>query len=747
MFNFSIKSFCILLLLLTNTLADKIKAIDVVGNDRLSEATIILFSDLSVGQDYNPNILNNSIKKLYSTDFFENINISSNDGIINISVIELPVIQEIIFNGIKRQATISELKEQISLKEKNPFNNNKIKDDINTLLNIFKSTGYYFSKIDTKILKNSNNTINLIFDISRGEKVSIEKINFIGDKVFKDRKLHNIITSEEDKFWKFISNKVYLNSNRVELDKRLLKNFYLERGYYQVNIQDAYSQLTNKKKFLLTYNINAGKKYYFGEFKLNLPDDFDNDKFSNLNKIFSNIKNELYDFRKIENILSEIENVSLNANYEFINSNVEEVVEDNRINFIFNIFEDKKFYVTRVNIYGNSITEEEFIRNNLFVDEGDPFNNILHNKSINRLKSSRLFGSVESNISVDSSDDQKKIIDIYIEEKPTGEISAGAGYGTSGSSFSFGISESNFSGKGIKLSTDLSVSSDTIKGGLSVVQPNFAYSDRDLSYSLESRSTDKLEDFGYKSNSNEASVGTSYEQYQNLFFSPQISISAEDIETTNTASAAYKKQEGTYFETSFDYGLTYDKRDSRFQPSEGFVSSWKQNIPLYADDTSIYNSYSFTNYNKIADNFVVSAGIMLSSINSISSDNDVRISKRLYVPSSRLRGFEIGKVGPKDGNDYVGANYLTAFNFSSTVPYLLETFQNMDLKIFYDAANLWGVDYDSSVDDSNKVRSSTGVALEVLTPVGPLSFSLSQAITKATTDKTESFRFQLGTTF
>ena len=747
MFNFSIKTLCILLLLLTNTLADKIKAIDIVGNDRLSEETIILFSDLSVGQDYNPNILNNSIKKLYSTDFFENINISSNDGIINISVIELPVIQEIIFNGIKRQATISELKEQISLKEKNPFNNNKIKDDINTLLNIFKSTGYYFSKIDTKILKNSNNTINLIFDISRGDKASIEKINFIGDKVFKDRKLHNVITSEEDKFWKFISNKVYLNSNRVELDKRLLKNFYLERGYYQVNIQDAYSQLTNEKNFLLTYNINAGKKYYFGELKLNLPDNFDYDKFSNLNKVFSNLKNELYDFREIENILSEIEKVSLNANYEFINSNVEEVVEDNKINFIFNIFEDKKFYVTRVNIYGNNITEEEFIRNNLFVDEGDPFNTILHNKSINRLKSSRLFGSVESKVSVDSSDDQKKIIDIYIDEKPTGEISAGAGYGTSGSSFSFGISESNFSGKGIKLSTDLSISSDTIKGGFSVVQPNFAYSDRDLSYSLESRSTDKLEDYGYKSNSNKVSVGTSYEQYQNLFFSPLISISAEDIETTSTASAAYKKQEGTYFETSFDYGLVYDKRDSRFQPSEGYISSWKQNIPLYSDDTSIYNSYSFTNYNKIDDDFIVSAGIMLSSINSFSSDNDVRISKRLYVPSSRLRGFEIGKVGPKDGNDYVGANYLTAFNFSSTVPYLLETFQNMDLKIFYDAANLWGVDYDSSVDDSNKIRSSTGVALEILTPVGPLSFSLSQAITKAATDKTESFRFQLGTTF
>ena len=143
---------------------------------------------------------------------------------------------------------------------------------------------------------------------------------------------------------------------------------------------------------------------------------------------------------------------------------------------------------------------------------------------------------------------------------------------------------------------------------------------------------------------------------------------------------------------------------------------------------------------------IISVGVYSRAITSLTGD-DVRVSKRLYLPRSRLRGFESGKVGPVDGLDYVGGNYITTINTSTTVPYVLQTQENMDLKLFVDAANIWGVDYSSSIDDSNTIRSSIGAALEVLTPVGPLSFSLAQPISKASTDKTETFRFQLGTTF
>ena len=158
------------------------------------------------------------------------------------------------------------------------------------------------------------------------------------------------------------------------------------------------------------------------------------------------------------------------------------------------------------------------------------------------------------------------------------------------------------------------------------------------------------------------------------------------------------------------------------------------------------NGYDITSYKEIIDDMVFTAGFYSRAINSI-GDKDVRVSKRLFIPNTKLHGFEPGKVGPKDGTDYVGGNYITTFNTSTTVPYLLQTLETVDLKLFFDAANVWGVDYSSSVDDSNKIRSAFGAVVEVLTPIGPLSFSLSQPITKAAGDKTETFRFQLGTTF
>lgn len=744
-----IKSFLLFFILFVSSsnvsLADVLNEIKVTGNDRISSETIIIFSDLKNGQEVTEDILNNSIKELYSTNYFETIDIKFDNGIIFIQVVERPLVQSIIIDGIKSSEQIKAVKDFILLKEKNPYLKNDLLKAQNSIINFLKQSGYYFAKVKSTISENDNNTIDVNIKIDRGNKASIKKIRFIGNKIYKDNKLLNVIVSEEDKFWKLISNKKFLNVERIQLDKRLLKNFYLEKGYYKVSIVDAFSQIINETDFILTYKIDAGQKFLFGDLSLNLPKDFDEKKFSKLNNIFSQIKNDVYDIRKIEEILNEIEQISLQSNYEFIDAKVTEVVKDNYVNFNFDIIESKKVYISKINILGNNTSAEEFIRNQLLSDEGDPLNNILLNKSLNILRSSGFFKSVDLEIK-DGDSDNQKVVDIKVVEKPTGEIIAAAGYGTDGATISFGIKENNFKGLGIKLDTELTVRSDSIKGSFFYTQPNFAYSDKDLISSIESTSTDKLSKSGYKSNLNRISLGTSYEQYQNTYFSPSISISLEDIETTSSASSSYKKQEGSYFDPNFSYGIDYDLRNSPFQPSDGFISSWYQTVPLSNENASLFNSYALTNYSEIADNMTLSTGFLIRSINSI-SDDDVRVSKRLYIPSARLRGFESGKVGPKDGNDFVGGNYMTTINTSSTLPFLLNDFQNIDVKFFIDIANLWGVDYSSAIDDSNKIRSSTGLAAEVLTPVGPLSFSIAQPITKASTDKIESFRFQLGTTF
>ncbi len=738
---------CLLsILLIGSTYAEVVTSFKIIGNERVSEATIINFSEVKKNTNLNPKDFNKVLKNLYSTNFFENVSLNLQDGVLTIKVEEYPIVQSITFNGIKAKKFKDQLYKDILLKEKNPYNKLLLKQDINNIKNIFKRSGYYFVEIKLEEKVNDNNTVDLIYSIDMGNKALIKKINFIGDKKYKDRKLHSVITSEEAKFWKFISKGKYLDEERINLDRRLLKNFFLNKGYYEVEIENAFSQLINEDYFSLTYNINAGNRYKFNDFNLIVAEDFDEKKFSKILKIFKKLKNEYYSLRKIEKLLDTIDQIALLENYDFIDAVVnEETVDGNKLNLTFTIQESEKFYVERINVLGNHITQENFIRNQFVVDEGDPFNKILHNKTVNTLKGKGIFSDVESQVK-DGTKANQKIIDITVTEKATGEISAGAGYGTDGSTFGFAVSENNFRGKGINLKTTLQVSEEKIKGLFSYTHPNFNYSDRALTTTVQSTSTDKLDDYGYKSSVNSIALGTRYEQYEDLFFSPRLSIGNESLETDDSAAANLKKQEGSYFDSSLLYSFTYDKRNQPYRPTSGFMSRFTQSLPLVSDGSPILNGYELNAYKEIVDDMVFSFSLYGRAINSLTND-DVRVSKRLFIPSYKLRGFESGKIGPKDEGDYIGGNYATALNASTTVPYIFQTLETLDMKMFLDAANVWGVDYSDTIDESNVIRSSIGVGVDWFTVIGPLNFSISQPVTKKSTDKTEKFRFQIGTTF
>ena len=281
---------------------------------------------------------------------------------------------------------------------------------------------------------------------------------------------------------------------------------------------------------------------------------------------------------------------------------------------------------------------------------------------------------------------------------------------------------------------------------MSVTNPNFNYSDRALTTTLENTSTDRLTANGYETSQTGLALSTNFEQYKDFYIAPELSAYFETLKTNSTASTALKKQKGNFFDINFNYALNLDKRNSSYQPSKGFRSLFRQELPLITDASTIKNSYEFNAHHTFVEDMVGSFSFFSSAVNSLSGD-DVRISKRLFMPGRRLRGFETGKVGPKDGLEYVGGNYLTAINLSSSIPKVLATRENIDFRIFFDAANIWHVDYSDAINNSNKIRSSTGIGIDWFTPVGPLNFSLSQAITKAATDVTETFRFNLGTTF
>ena len=745
MYKIILKFLIITYFLTFESLSEIVKKIEISGNERITNETIQIFNPVSVNDDINTEKINLILKELYKTNFFEDIKISFNQNILKITVKEFPIIQNLDYNGIKAQKIRDIILKDLNLKERSSYNKLLLNQDKDKIISNLKTIGYYFATTDVFVEEIGDNLVNIKYEINLGEKARIQKISFIGNKIYKDRKLRRVILSEEYKFWKFISGKKFLNEELIEYDSRLLKNFFLNKGFYNVKINSSFAKLIKNNEFELIYNIDAGRKINFGSLELDLPNDYANDDFVKLRELFEDLTGTPYSINSLDKILEEIDKVALDVQYETVKVDVIEKLTDDKLDLTFILEDTKKFFVERINIFGNNVTHESVIRNQLALDEGDVYNEILANKTVNNLKSLNFFKSVNSEVK-EGSRDGNKIINLSIEEKPTGEISASAGVGTSGNTIGAGISENNFLGKGIRLFADLSLSSDTVRGKFSVTNPNFLNTEKLIYTTVESSETDKLTDFGYKTTRTGFIVGSKFEYLDDFKFGVGTSNYYEKIDTDNSASARQKTQEGDYWDSFLKLDFDYDKRNQKFQTSDGFRGYYSVDIPLISETNSLRNVYNYKYFTELYDENISTVSLYLSAVNSLSND-DVKLSERLNIPSSKLRGFEFGKVGPKDGEDYIGGNYITAVNFSSTIPQILENSQNTDFLLFLDVANIWGVDYDSSLDDSNKIRSAAGIAVDWFTPIGPLNFSLSQPISKASSDKTESFRFNLGTTF
>ena len=724
--------------------AEIVKRIEISGDSRVSEETIKIYGNISLNKDYSKKDLNKILTDLNSTNFFQEIEINLTNGLLKIDVVEYPVINELIVIGEDSKKYKEEIRKIIKSKEKDSFIEKNIARDIKTIKKIYSSNGYNFVKINTKVRERDKNKVDLIFDIQKGEKSKIKKISFTGDKKIREKRLRDVIASEEDKFWKFISNNTNFNQSLINLDVRLLLNYYKSIGYYDVEITSSSAELKESGDVEVIYSIDAGNRYVIKKIITNPDSVFDKNIFYPLEKKYNKLVGSYYSPFKVKKLLENIDELIARNNLQFVEHNVEEIIEDDSVVIKFNIYEGEKKLVERINILGNNVTNESVIRGELLLDEGDPFTELSLSKSISKIKSRNIFSSVKKTVS-DGSESNLKIIDINVEEKPTGEISAGAGVGTNGGSIAFIVKENNWLGKGNNVSFDIDASQESLKGTLSYTNPNYDFLGNSLTYSLGSVSNDRPVQ-GYENTLMSAAVGTTFEQYQDVYATLGLSASHDDLQTDDTASASLKKQSGTFSDLTADYGFAFDKRNRSFMPTEGSIISLNQSLPIYADRAYIANRLSASVYNEFSEKVVGAGKLFISTAHGL-GDDDVRLSKRQNLSTKRLRGFKRGKVGPVDGNDHIGGNYAAAINLEANLPKLLADSMKTDVGLFLDFGNVWGVDYDGTVDESNKIRSSTGVAANWMSPLGPMSFVFSTNISKAATDKTESFNFNLGTTF
>ena len=274
------------------------------------------------------------------------------------------------------------------------------------------------------------------------------------------------------------------------------------------------------------------------------------------------------------------------------------------------------------------------------------------------------------------------------------------------------------------MSFALELDQESISGGLSFINPNYDNLGNSLRYFVNSTSSDKPNQ-GYENSIVSTGISTSFEQFKNVFASIGLEASYDDLKTLSNATDNLKKQSGTFSEVSGVYGFTFDERNRTFMPTDGSIIGFSQTLPLYADKKFISNRITASSYKSLTENVIGAAKFHFSAVNGL-DDDDVRISKRNFLSSKKLRGFKKNQVGPVDGSDHIGGNYASAVNFEANLPNLLPESTKTDVGMFLDFGNVWGVDYDSNIDDSNKIRSSAGVAASWISPLGPMTFILSQ---------------------
>ena len=321
-----------------------------------------MFSNVKIGDDLSNTDLNNILKNLYETNFFKNISIRFIENIFLIEIEEAPLIQNVNITGVKAKKFKDIIMNNLTLKAKSSFNKSILSEDLEMIKSQFRIQGYYFAEVDAFIEELDKNLVNIEYKVTIGDKSKISKISFIGDKIYKNKKLKSIIVSEEHKFWKFISGKKYLQQQLINLDKRLLKNFYLNQGFYDVEINNSFAKLINDNEFELIFNIKPGNRIFFGDLAIILPNDFDNNNYINLNKLFLDLKDEPYSINSVDKILDEINIITTEDEFKTVKAYTEETFLGDKLNINFIIEESEIFFVEKINIYGNNTTRETVIR-------------------------------------------------------------------------------------------------------------------------------------------------------------------------------------------------------------------------------------------------------------------------------------------------------------------------------------------------------------------------------------------------
>ncbi len=724
-----------------------INSISIDGIQRIDEETIISYANISKGDIYSEEIGNAVLKSLFETNLFSNIQISFEGNILNITIQENPTINLVKFIG-NSKVKDEDLVIEILLKERSVYSRSKVKKDIERMLSLYQRAGRLSTEINPKLEILDNNRVNLTYEITESDVAKVSNIIILGNSVYSTSKIKSIMKTKEKTLLRFLSSSDNYDPDKLEYDKQLITQFYNNNGYPEFKFTSTIAQLkSNTNNFEIILNVNEGDKFNFGELKVE----------SKLKKIdpeyviaISPIKKgNIFNRSLLKESVEQLKELAQLEGYSFIeiDTNLLDGSEANSVDVTLVINEGPRVYVNKINISGNTRTVDKVIRREVDLAEGDPYNKYSINYSKDSIRSLNFFNEVEIN-EVRTEFPDKINLEIKVEEKSTGEASIGAGYSSANAaSLNLGLRENNFLGKGQKVKFDTSFSNTRTAYDISITEPYFNNKPLSLTTNLYSNFTDptnvnyETEDLGF-------GLSTSFPISTDRYLELRYSLFTSKIKANSSATAYENALAGTDTVSSLGYTLAFDRRNSRFKPSDGFNFKLSQDLAGLGGDSYYYsNNFEFNFYERLSRRFIGAYKLQGGNINGY-NDKYSPLSSNFKLGGKNLRGFKSGKIGPRLGNSYTGGQYFYLTSLETNIDLDINAF-DITTTAFIDVGSVWGLENPAygSIDDKHEARSSIGLNVNWDSAIGPINIIYANIIKSNKNDTTDNLYFDIGYNF
>lgn len=730
--------------------SDRVTAVRVVGNQRIEVDTVRSYMLIGVGDRFETGRIDRSLKSLYSTGLFADVTIRREGSVIVVRVVENPVINQIAFEG-NRKLLDEDLAAEVRLRPRVVYTRSTLQADVQRLVQLYQRSGRFAATVEPKIIQQPSNRVDLVFEINEGEPTGIRKITFIGNQRFSDSKLRSEISSREEVWYRFFAADDTYDPDRLTFDRELLRRFYLENGYADFRVISAVAELTpDRSDFFITFSVEEGEQYEFGEIEITTEL-----KGLDVGPLRSEIEVESGDDYNAELVDEVVETLTLEVgrlghSFVDIRPRTRRDREARRIDVTFEINRGPNLYVERINIRGNLRTIDKVIRREMLLAEGDAFNAARMQRSQERIKALGFFENVDVARDEGSLPDQV-VLEVEVEERPTGELSFGVGFSTIDLLIGdLSIRERNLLGRGQDLRASIGLSTRRQSFDISFTEPYFL--ERELAAGFDVFLT--RNDFSDFSAFNQRSIGfklrIGFPLTELVTFGVNYELRNDEIRDIEAGASRFiVAQAGSTTTSAVGYGAAIDTLDDRLQPTSGFFARVRQEVAgLGGSLHFVRTRFDYDHYFPLAPSFVAKIGGKAGAIFGLGED--IRLTNRFFLGGNNFRGFANGGVGPRDAvtGDGLGGNFYFVGTLEQSFPLGLPEELGILGRVFTDFGTLTEPDESGGgILDTGSVRISAGVGISWASPFGPVAVDMGFPVVSELSDVEELIRFNFGTRF